>query len=461
MRELYSRNRTRTSERGAALVLFSMLLLFVLLPLMGLAFDAGMAYFIRSRLVAAADAAALAGGRSLNVGLDPSTQFANAKAIATQYFNANFPTGYLGVQNISVTPDAHNGPNNTRIVSVQVSATLSLYFSGLFGASTTTLNASAQTSRRDVNVMLVLDRSGSMGPVCGTLKTSAESFVDKFTNERDRLGLITFMGNANVDYPSTLNFKDTTSLNSVLGQLNCGGNTGSAAALALAQTQFTMPSNPNALLEPGAMNVVVFFTDGVPNGYTADYPVKKTSACNAGKPVTGFMADGGPSGIYNPSVSSTGGRLWISTTNQPYWTTLAGCSFPWNLTNDIAYIPDQDIHGNLAWCSTCYTGATPTVTGSDGNLHLAITNTNIDAASKNAADYAALALRKLGVYVYTIGLGSNGGVDKTLLKRIANDPSSPIYDSSQPTGLFVYSPDATQLSSAFNTIASQVLRISQ
>jgi Mg-chelatase subunit ChlD len=428
---------------------------------MGLAFDAGMAYFIRSRLIAATDAAALAGGRSLNVGLDPSTQYANAKAIAMQYFNANFPTGYLGVKNLSVQPDAHDGPNGTRVVSVQVSATVSLYFSGLFGASTTTLNAYAKTSRRDVNVMLLLDRSGSMGPVCGTLKASAESFVDKFTNQRDRVGLITFMGNANVDYPSTLNFKDTPSLNSVLDQLVCGGNTGSAAAFGLAQTQFTLPSNPNALLEPGAMNVVVFFTDGLPNGYTADYPVAKSSVCNGGPPntVRGFMSEG-PSGLFDPSVSPMGGQPWIATTRQQYLI-LPGCSFPWNLRNDIAYIPDQDLYGNLAWCSSCYVGATPSVTGSDGNLHLAITETNIDAASKNAADYAAAMLRKLGIYVYTIGLGSNGGVDKTLLKRMANDPSSPIYDSAQPTGLFVYSPNATQLSSAFNTIASEVLRISQ
>jgi hypothetical protein len=173
------------------------------------------------------------------------------------------------------------------------------------------------------------------------------------------------------------------------------------------------------------------------------------------------MADGGPTGIFNPSVSTSGSQLWISTTKQQYWTNIPGCSFPWSLTSNIAYIPDQDTHGNLAWCSTCYIRATPTVTGSDGKLHLAINNTNIDAASKNAADYAALQLRKLGIYVYTIGLGSNGGVDKTLLARIANDPSSPIYDSSQPTGLFVFSPDATRLSSAFNTIASEVLRISQ
>jgi Flp pilus assembly protein TadG len=446
---------TRASERGAALILFSLLLLFVLLPLMGLAFDTGMAYFIRSRLIAAADAAALAGGRSLNVGMDPAAQFANAKAIATQYFNANFPSGYLGVNNLSVNATAGNGPNNTRVVNVQVSATLSLYFSGLFGASTTTLNASAQTSRRDVNVMLLLDRSGSMGRVCEIMKASAESFVDKFTNGRDRVGLITFMGNAHVDYPSALNFKP--GLNLVLDQLNCGGDTGSAAALSLARQQLTIPNNLNILLEPGALNVVVFFTDGVPNGYTAAFPVN-TPNCNAGQPVTGFVADG-PSGIFDSSVPQNANPPWIATTDQNLFR-LPGCNFNYWSTGAAAYIPDYDIYGNSA-STTSYASVTRVLSALDSQLHIPITEANINAASMNAADYAALALRKLGVYVYTIGLDGDGGVDSNLLRRVANDTASQIYDSSQPTGLYVYTPNATQLSSAFNTIASEVLRISQ
>jgi Flp pilus assembly protein TadG len=444
MRELYSRNRKRRSERGAALVLFSLLLLFVLLPLMGLAFDAGMAYFIRSRLIAAADAAALAGGRSLNVGMDPETQFSKAKVIAENYFDANFPNGYLGA---SVERHAEPGyaPNKTtRLVTVRASATVSLYFSGLFGASTTTLNAYAQTSRRDVNVMLLLDRSGSMGPVCETLKKSAESFVDKFANERDRMGLITFMGNAHVDYQPTLNFKDAPSLNSQLDQLVCGNNTGSAAALGLAQTQLTMPANPNALLEPGAMNVVVFFTDGEPNGYTANFPV--SGKCSSSGQQFGFIADG-PSGLFDASPPANTKPPWIATANQ---TAIKNCGI-----STLSYIPDRDAYNN----SASSTGYKPVAL--DGSGHILVNNSNADAVSKNAADYAALMLRKLGVYVYTIGLDGNGGFDATLLKRIANDPSSPIYDSSQPTGLYVYSPNATQLSSAFNTIASEVLRISQ
>src|SRR3954471_23639143 len=95
-----------TGERGAALILFTVMLALVVLPLIGLSIDGGVAYFAQARLSSAVDAAALAGARSLNVGEDPSSQAANAQAIATKYFNANYPPGLLNSTNITVTPDA-------------------------------------------------------------------------------------------------------------------------------------------------------------------------------------------------------------------------------------------------------------------------------------------------------------------------------------------------------------------
>src|SRR5581483_8821802 len=100
---------------------------------------------------------------------------------------------------------------------------VSMYFLGLLGHQTAHIATSAQTSRRDVNVVLTLDRSGSMGPVCGTMKASAQSFVSKFTNGRDTVGLVTFMGNANVDTDSTVNFNP--SIINKLKTLACGGDT--------------------------------------------------------------------------------------------------------------------------------------------------------------------------------------------------------------------------------------------
>jgi hypothetical protein len=75
--------------------------------------------------------------------------------------------------------------------------------------------------------------------------------------------------------------------------------------------------------------------------------------------------------------------------------------------------------------------------------------------------------------IYVIGLGGNlDGVDSTLLQRVANDPNpcsncSPAlgnyagFQTSQPTGKYVYSPDVSTLEEAFSTIASEILRISR
>lgn len=436
---------SKRNERGAALILFSILLLFVVLPMIGLAIDGGVAYYAHARLVSAADAAALAGARSLNVGTTIDEQRANAQAIATQYFYANYPPGYLNTQNVTIAPPVVTETGtHTRTVSVSVSADVSMYFLGLLGHNTAHITTSAQTSRRDVNVVLTLDRSGSMTRVCGTMKASAQSFVSKFTNGRDTMGLITFMGNANVDFPSTLNFdSQTPSLNATLAKLNCGGNTGSAAALYLAHQQI------KSVAEPGALNVIVFFTDGVPNGYSAGpapagFPVQPTSPCNGGLPLPGFVSDNG--GIYSLTPVA------INVTSMPTTSCFGSMSYA---AKNFQYIPDTDAYGNSGW-ATGYRAVQR-----DAQNHITFTTNNSDAVSANAADDAARQIRNDGIFLYTIGLDGNGGLDNTLLKRIANDPTSPNYKASQPAGMYAYAGNAGQLAAAFNSIASEVLRISQ
>jgi len=438
MRDQYSKE----NERGAALILFSIMLLLVVLPMIGLGIDGGVAYYAHARLASAADAAALAGARSLNVGLDLASQTASAQSIAKQYFLANYPANFLNSKNVSFpAPSVAETGTHVRTVNVSASADVSMYFLGLLGHPTVHITASAQTSRRDVNVVLTLDRSGSMGKVCGTMTAAAQSFVSKFTNGRDTMGLITFMGNANVDYPSTLTFdSQTPSLTATLGTLKCGGDTGSAAALTLAHQQITK------LAEPGAFNVIVFFTDGVPNGFSAGpapggFLVKATSPCNGGKPLAGFIADDG--GIYLPNPVA------INVTSMPKSACFGNMSY---VANNFQYIPNTDAYGNSG---TGYKSVTTSQT------HIAFTTANSDAVSWNAADNAALKIRQGGIFLYTIGLDGNGGIDSYFLARIANDPTSATYNSSQPAGMYAYAGNAGQLAAAFNSIASEVLRISQ
>ena len=90
------------------------------------------------------------------------------------------------------------------------------------------------------------------------------------------------------------------------------------------------------------------------------------------------------------------------------------------------------------------------------------TPTSIGKASFNAADNAAQRIRDddmIDPIIYTIGLGDPTGAeppDEQLMKRIANDRTSSIFDPDEPAGMYVFAPDNTQLAQAFSNIASEV-----
>jgi Flp pilus assembly protein TadG len=442
-------SNARANERGAALILFTIMLVLVVLPLIGLSIDGGVAYFAQARLSSAVDAAALAGARSLNVGQDPSSQAANAQAIAAKYFDANFPPGILNSTNTTVTADPPKVSSyHTITMHVQASSDVQLYFLGLLGHPTAHLSAEGITSRRDVNVILALDRSGSMAGVCEVMKADAENFVDRFVDGRDRVGLITFMGTASVDYAATRSFKSQNpSLNDTIAQLRCANNTGSAAALSLAHQEIL------AAAEPGALNIVVFFTDGVPNGFTAGpatpgadpgFPLKSGKTCNGNSYARAYISNGG--GMYDIAPQP------ISSVANPQLKNCPNGSLS-ALAQSYQFIPEVDFWADS---SSGYTGLTRDASG-----NIIFSSANSNAVSINAADNAALKIRNDGIVIYAIGLGSNGGVDSAFLRRVANDPTSTQYDSKQPTGKYYYAPNAGQLGAAFQSIASEILRISQ
>jgi Mg-chelatase subunit ChlD len=445
--------KMRSDERGSVQIIFLLVLTFVLLPLIGLAVDSARLFVIKAKLTTAVDAAALAAGRSLSVGEDLASQKDAAIATGQAYFKANFPDNYW-----NATPSAAITVDQTkfkvRTINVQAQAIVPLIFMQAVGFQTTIVAASGQASRRDLNVILTLDRSGSMAnsKSCDPMKAAAQSFVGKFSNGRDTLGLITFMQSANVDYAPTTNFNtQNPTLSSVIGTIACTDSTATAEALSLAYNQIKI------INQPGSLNVIVLFTDGLPNGVTANYPMKTTSTCQAGTPLIGSVSDGSPTaGIYD-NTNKVG-----PSKSPPGLIAAPGCSFAKNanqVSQDVEYIPDTDLYGN----STFGYRSTPTYVSGPGAGHIRIDQTStIDDASINAADNAATKIRNDATYqtiIYTLGYSSS--VDKTFLLRVANDPASPIYDSTRAAGKFVFAPDQSALGTAFNAIASEILRLSQ
>ena len=97
-------------ERGMAIIFYATMLFFVI-GCVGLAVDVGTIYMIKARLSSAADAAALAAGRSVNLALTIGQAQSNAITTANQFFAANFPNGYfntIGFANRHAAPDSGN-----------------------------------------------------------------------------------------------------------------------------------------------------------------------------------------------------------------------------------------------------------------------------------------------------------------------------------------------------------------
>jgi Flp pilus assembly protein TadG len=457
-------------ERGFVIQVWALMMLFIILPMIGLAVDGGILFFIKSKLQTAVDGAALGAARSLNRGQDIASQETAANDTATRYYHANFPVGWMGVSTVAdpaVTwPSA---PPATAIINVQGDVNAPIWFMHVLGWNSVHLTVVGQSTRRNVNVMLVIDRSGSLevNGNCVPLAQASSFFVESFSNNRDRMGMVSFGTYYNVDFAPAFAFQ--TQLTTLLGNLNCSGWTNSAAAFVKAYKQLKGIGDLNAL------NVILFFTDGDPNTITFGtgdggtgplLPLKSGSTC---KSTPGFSGTVGASadGIYVQTVATYPASDQDKTLIGASGGNNGGCNFGSainrSVANDVAYLPNTDVFGNSL--ITSLLGGSPFpyyVATTSGKIQ--VTSSNVTNAGINALDNAAQQSRvdalanNMPFLCYTIGLGS---VNDELLRRIANDPAAGAHQVAYPNGIYVNSPDAAHLNNAFATIASDLLRISK
>jgi Flp pilus assembly protein TadG len=446
------------------------LCLVAIVPVLGLAVDVTLIYMAQSKLSAATDAAVLAAARGLSRGADSSAQQTSATTTATNYINASFPTGFLGSSALTSTTTITT-QSNQRTVDTTSSVTLPLMFMRWVGPSTTTVKAYATATRKDVNVMLVLDRSGSLtlSGSCTPMKAAATAFIGQFAATRDNVGLLTFATGYRIDSPLSTNFlSGSPSITTTIGSIICTGATNSSTALSKAYEALA------TLNQPSALNVILFFTDGQPTHITAQNWIPSTSSCSTKNAwVPGVIGGGFNTSTWPYTPSGVSGLYSWNSGPQPLAAdtaviTNSGCSFNssvWNVDNDVDNVKSTDYFGNAI--NNNYT-----TVSYDGSGNVNFNSQNMMNIATNATYSAAKTIQQGGnspagnalsnVYIFSIGLGNAGfPANANLLKDVSNDPTAPNYNSTYPAGFYIAAATTADLNPAFQRVASEVLRLAR
>ena len=373
-------------------------------------------------------------------------------------------------------------------------------------------------TRRDVNAMLVLDRSGSMGSSCGSLITAAKTFTGQFAAGRDKIGAISFADNAylhhipSTDFQTTLGYTNSFGTgNGELDTIACAGGTATPQAIALAYNELYK------LNQPGALNVIVVETDGRPNTVTVNFWDGATAGISGGSGCldnnnktkggggfgtlaslrawtgghsmntggTGYMADipagiiGGLGGTDTGNTAFLLFKSWTTVKANTYsetanqYSAANGCSVAMSPTTttsptDLAWLPTTDVYG-----TNLLNASYNAVSGVSGGHITPLNMTDIRNAAFNALDDAATRARtNANVPINVFAVGFTASVDDTILQRIANDPDwlsstscatsgKCVVHPDQPEGTYVFAATTADLVPAFLSLSSQILRLSR
>jgi Flp pilus assembly protein TadG len=440
-------------RQGGGVAIMVALALLVLLAVVGLVIDGGLAYLVKARLNAAVDSAALAAARAVPAGNNQTEQRASAQAASAKFFAANIPSDYLlstpTLLSTEVTFDA-----GTVTIDVNAEAPMPVSLMQVLGFTALTPRAYAQTIRRDLDMALVVDNSGSLSGNAVAVRAAAKSFLNKFNVTQDRVALIQFGAGAEVDNPINTLARgfDRNSMLGKIDRYNFPGSTSSVEGMWHARDQL----NKIALINRSAMRVIVFFSDGAPTGFGAAPTFITPTDCRdgAGNPIPGVLNNTGAglSRLDDSNAVSIGDPCAIVRKN-----VLSIKKLPefYNAHDDKREFP-------------IVTSAPRTVTA---DLTASNYAQNIDNAARNLPEAVAAKAREEGVFVFTLGMGSSlkarsgyyNETGESVLKCMANVADGPArcYDVKKPVGMYCYAATEADLTPCFSRLASAILRISK
>jgi len=473
----HSPRRLASSRRqGGQVLILVGLSLIVLIGAVGLAIDSGRAYGVKARLNAAVDAASIAGARALATGIDDASRIANAQAAAVRFYNLNYPEGFLGsTRGAPSTTAVHESTGHWR-VTVSGSAEMPTTFIRVLGPAGTGVAAMGEAIRRDLDVMLVMDTSGSLSSSdLATLKSAAiNDFINKFSAGAggDRVGLVSFSSGAVIDTPINKNSArgfNRPQVNAAINALPRGGATASAEGMRKAVSELGgVPAEYRS-----SLRVILFFSDGAPNVVNGAFPRSNGNP----NPITGNLYSETSGSGNNATYPDSPYRMWRED------------------RRDVSYGSNSDNGGTTinnitrlpASGGSATVPATPAVPLASYAGHpfpralngspVTDTRCNVNKAARNMVENVANTARGQEIRVYTIGLGdalddlepsfSGGNCGYTtarergsnILKRLANTADADTRNSSQPQGLYCFARNASELGRCFSTIASEILRL--
>jgi Flp pilus assembly protein TadG len=319
------KNRTfiqTRDENGQAIVLLTIVLV-VLMGFSALVADVGYAYYVKRSMQASADAAALAGAQDLPNATQAVT---SAKQYTGEAAAKNAADNVPGVSATVTTKCVSIAPcNPVNAIVVDQSTTVSTKFARVLGINTFSVHvraiACSPCAARPLDVMLVLDRTGSM---CTDSQGTQDNACTDLENAR--AGLLTFLGYmdptldrvglavlppaaslgakcnspSKTDYreydnsgspyvivPLSTDYKTNSSgpLNTssdLVSTINCvkgAGGTAYATALEKAQAELNLHGRPDI------QDVIVFLSDGAANygpSYYAATSAYRKQPCHQG-----------------------------------------------------------------------------------------------------------------------------------------------------------------------------------
>jgi hypothetical protein len=314
------------------------------------------------------------------------------------------------VADIKLTPKFGTNALGEQTVTMTATQPMPTILMRVLGRHEVTVAATATAAVPPVDMVLVLDQSGSLDAANAwdDVQDASWNFVSQFDERLDQVGLVSFQIRGTNRFSMNSPFKGAIRNVIYHSGMKAAGDTNAQEGLRLALEQFQGPA-PRAR----SARVIVFFTDGRPTAFRGNIQGSDR-----------IMA------VYKSQKGFLRGYF-----------------------DDPDHLPTDEI------------ARPPDPWKADGCWQVAAcgpwNETNVRRAARELSIAMADQIRSEGIYIYSIGLGDPTKTDPLLvpdldyLRVIANEDG--IVNSSQPAGKAFFAPSATQLDKVFNLVAQDLL----